>query len=125
MAIYDELPKRLRKILRELAGKAFDREVERDLNELATAIDRWRSGEMEAPDLNEAIENHVREAKRRRSSTLYFSNSMLHFGVTQALVRGLLKPEEVPAELQAALEGAIEYCRPGTAEGTVRSDEED
>jgi len=123
--MYDDLPKAMRRVLRELAGKAFDREQERELKKLGTAFDRWRNGEMEIPDLNKAIENHVREGKRRRSSDLYFTNSMLHFGVAHAIVRGVLKPEEVPAELQTALEGLIQYYRQGLADGTVSFDEED
>ena len=45
--------------------------------------------------------------------------------VAQAIVRGLLTQQEVPADVHVALERAIAFYRQGLADGTVSFDEED
>lgn len=125
MATYHDLSNLQRKLLRELAGKAFDRELERELKELGTAFDRWRSGEMEIQDLDESLEKYVRGGTRRKLAELYFTNSMMYFAVTHAIVRGVLKPEEVPAEIEDALSDNLASSRQGMADGTFGVDGKD
>ena len=47
-----ETPKRIKKLIREYAAIAHDRELGRALQELHSDVDRWEKGEISALQLN-------------------------------------------------------------------------
>ena len=120
-----ECSKRMRGVLRQLAGIAHDRELRRLLNALDGSFARWRKGEMSTGDLAAEVDDFAKGPGRRRLSQRYSTDSIVHMNVAQAIVRGLLTQQEVPADVHVALERAIEFYRRGLADGTVSFDEED
>src|SRR5262249_11364208 len=108
---------------RQLAARAYELRVL--LQPLDDAFERWRQGKMEIRELAAEIELFVNGPRRRRLDQRYHTESIIPMNVAQAIVRGFLTEQEVPAEVYIALENAISFYRQGLAEGTVSFDEED
>jgi hypothetical protein len=125
MSMKFEFSKRMRGVLRQLAAMAHERELHGLLKPLDAAFAQWRKGEMDSGDLVAKVDDFAKGPARRRLAQRYSIESIMHMNVAQAIVRGLLTPEEVPAEVHVALERAIEFYRRGLAAGTVSFDEED
>ena len=51
-----EVPKRIRRLVREWAGIAHDRELRKTLSELRGQFDRWERGEIDSFELNELVQ---------------------------------------------------------------------
>jgi hypothetical protein len=119
-----EFTKRQRKVLRELAGKAHEREIRRHLEKLHAAFERWRSGEMETWDLSDAI-HRFHQGPNRELFNRYDTRGMDHFLVARAIAAGLLQNDEVPAELQGAIASDLEYFQRGLADGSISFGGED
>ncbi len=120
-----ECSKRIRGVLRQLARTAHERELEALLKKLDASFARWRRREIGAFDLAADVDDVAKGWTRRRLDQRYRTDSIVHMNVAQAIVRGLLTEEEVPADVRAALERAIEFYERGLAEGTVSFDEEE
>jgi hypothetical protein len=120
-----ECSKRIRGVLRRLAATALEQELQQLPKELDASFDRWRKGEMDGQYLVAKVDEFAKGPARRRLTQRYSTDGIVHMNVAQAIVRGLLTPGEVPAELNVALERAIEFYRRGLADGTVSFAEED
>jgi hypothetical protein len=95
--------KRVRSLLRQLASTAYERELRALLQGLEKSFDRWRQGELGTWDLIEEIDRFTRGHERRRLDHRYNATGIAHMVVAQAIVRGLLKGDEVPADVRTAL----------------------
>jgi hypothetical protein len=104
-----ELTKSQRRLLRELAGKAHDRELARELGALEGNFARWRRGEIDGHQLSEQIHRFHNGPARG----LYLNYTGTHFEtmVGDALSRGVLTEEEATPEILEALKGYIEFAR--------------
>ena len=111
--------KRVRALLRPLAAKAYERELRALLSELEGSFARWRSGEIDSISLAEEVDRFSLRPEKRRLDQRYEEAGILHLNVAQAIVRGLLRPEEVPIEVLDALGKSIEFYRQGLADGTI------
>jgi hypothetical protein len=120
-----EFSKRIRALLRQQAAKAYERELRVCLVELEGSFVRWRNGEIDAIALADEIDAFAGDPARRRLERRYNTSGVLHITVAQAIVDGILKAEEVPAELLDALGPAIEFCTQGLANDTISLDEEE
>ena len=111
-----EWTKSQRRLLRELSGKAYDRELARELGALETDFLRWRRGEIDVHKLSEQI--HRFHNGPARQLYLDYTGTHLELSVGAALGRGVLTEEEATPEILEALKGLIELAR-------ERWDEED
>jgi len=118
-----ELSKRQKAIARDLAARAYEREMGKLLTPLAQAFEQWRAGKKGTWDLVEEIDRVA--VPRRRLSQRYDTNSIAPMMVAHAIVVGLLREDEVPGELVQALEKPIAFYRRGLADGSVSMEEED
>ena len=116
--------KRIRGILRQLAGTAHERELGGLLQPLAASFDRWRGGKIDTTAAAE-VDELAKGYARRRLAQKYSDDRIVHMIVAQAIVRGLLTEDEVSAEVFVVLERALEFYRRGLANGTISFDEED
>ena len=95
------LTKGQRRQLRELGGIAYERDLSEHLAALESEFRRWRAGEIDAFALAEAIHQfHQRPARELFSK---YETSHLDFAVANAIRRGVLRPEEVSAEMLAIM----------------------
>jgi hypothetical protein len=117
-----EWTKSQRRLLRELAGKAYDRELARELGALEADFARWRGGELDVHELSEQIHRFHNGPARR----LYLDYASTHreLAVGAAIGRGILTEEEATPEILEALKGLIELSREGWNEDEDESDGE-
>jgi len=102
-----DVSKRLKRLVREWAGIAHDRELSKALLELHTHFDQWKRGEITAWDLNDFIHRFHDGASREIWKT--YATDRLEPAVAFAVATGILRREEVPPELVQHLAGLIEF----------------
>lgn len=113
-----------RRLLRELAGLAWDRELGAALGELEAAFHQWRAGDISPHELSDRIHRFhngaARELYVRYTSPIHPSQL-----VARAVAAGILQEGEVPAELLPALASTIEFHRTDRPSGVPETDEDD
>ena len=104
-----EWTKSQRRLLRELAGRAYDRELARELGTLEADFARWRRGEIDVHELSEQIHRFHNGPSRR----LYLDYTSTHreIAVGAAIGQGILTEEEATPEILEALKSYIELAR--------------
>jgi hypothetical protein len=102
-----EVPKRIKRLVRDWAGIAHDRELRKALNELRVQFDRWERDEITAFELNDHV-HRFHEDTSREIWTRY-ATTHLEPTVALAVAAGVLRKEELPAELVQHIAGLIEF----------------
>lgn len=115
----------MRNLLSELAAIAHERELGAHLQKLSQAFAQWKCGELKAWDVDDAVHQFANGFERRRLYTRYNTKSILHMNVAQAIVRGILRPTEVPDEVITVLKDAIAFYEKGLADSSISFDEQD
>lgn len=115
-----EWTKSQRRLLRELAGRAYDRELTREIGAIEADFARWRSGEIDVHALSEQIHRFHNGPARRLY--LDYTGSHLEIAVGAAIGRGILTEEEATPEILEALKSLIELARDRWNEGDDESD---
>jgi hypothetical protein len=100
-------PKDLKRIVREWAAIAHDRELEQALLALRTHFDRWQRGEIAAADLNDLIHQFHQGASREIWKR--YATNHLEPAIGFAVATGILRREELPEELVGHVAGLIEF----------------
>jgi len=100
-------PKAVKRLVREWAAIAHDRELGHALLELRTEFDRWQCGEITAADLNDLI-HQFHEGTSREIWKRHATNH-LEPVVGSAGAAGILRREELPDELLRHVAGLIEF----------------
>jgi hypothetical protein len=98
--------KKERRLLREAAGKANERELEEHLGRLAEQFESWRRGEVSAWRLWEL----VHEFDRGPGKQMYMGLAGGDDGVTvaRAVKAGRLRIEEVPEEIRDRIRRVVD-----------------
>ena len=102
-----EVPKSVKRALRELGGIAYDEELHRALVPLADAFDAWKAGKLSAGDLVDQI--HTFHQGPARELFLRYDRHLLSSSVAQAIATGIIKRDSVPAEVLDHLSGLIKF----------------
>ncbi|HSU12642.1 hypothetical protein [Longimicrobium sp.] len=119
-----DLPKSVKRSLRELAGKAHEAELRAELGKLAGEFDAWRRGEIDSFDLSQRIHEFHDGAAREIWKTYSYGHPTS--SVAYAIHAGILSRDEVPPEVLAALKHAIGvYEHMARPEGAAESVAED
>ncbi len=104
-----EASKRVRRLLRECVGRAYEAALARELADLHVQFHRWETGELSAFDLSDEIHRFhngpSRELYNRYSSNLH---EML---VAHAIVTGLIEGSSVPEEVLVHISPELERER--------------
>ena len=79
-------PKRMKRLVRQWAGIAHDRDLRRALSELRVEFDRWDRGEIESFELNKAI--HEFHDGTSREIWKRYATSHLEQAVASAVAAG-------------------------------------
>jgi len=98
-----------RRVLRQLANTAWERELNAELTTLAASFAEWKSGSLGPHELSDRIHTFHHGAAR----ALYGLYTRVHPPelVARAVGLGILSESEVPPDLREALTGAIQYYR--------------
>jgi hypothetical protein len=102
-----EVPKRIKRQVREWAGIAHERDLRRALSELRTHFERWNRGEIDSFELNERVHHFHQDTSREIWKR--YATTHLEPAVASAVAAGVLRKEELPSELLHHLAGLIEF----------------
>ena len=102
-----EVPKRIKRLLREWVGIAHDRELRKALSELRVQFDRWERGDIAAFELNDLVHRFHQDASREIWKR--YATTHLEPAVASAVAAGVLRKEELPAELVQHLAAWIDF----------------
>jgi hypothetical protein len=103
------LTKAQRRQLRELGGIAYERDLSAHLAALESEFKRWRTQEIDAFELSDAVHRFHQGPARDLFSTYQPSN--LDFAVAHAIHRGVLSEQEAGAQALEVLAKHLSYLR--------------
>jgi Plasmid pRiA4b ORF-3-like protein len=102
-----DVPKRIKRLLREYAGAAHEEELRRALLPVSEAFGRWARRELSSGDLSEII--HRFHQGPARELWVRYNTRHLEMPVAFAITTGVLGRETIPAELLEHLAGALRF----------------
>ena len=102
-----DIPKRIKRLVREWAGIAHDRELHKALLDLRAQFDRWQQAEITAVELNDLIHRfHDGDA---RTIWKKYATNRLEPALGFAVATGIIRRDELPQELLQHIAGLIEF----------------
>lgn len=101
-----EIPKRIKRMIREWAGVAHERDLRNALTDLRAQFDRWERGEIDSFELNDLVHKHHDGASREIWKR--YATNRLSPALASAVAAGVLRTEELPSELVQHLAGLID-----------------
>jgi hypothetical protein len=102
-----DMPKRIKRLLREQAMLAHEEELRRALLPIAAAFEEWKKGGLGSGELRDMIHEYHQGPARRLFSK--YNNGPLDAVVAYAIVSGILDASRVPDELLEYLSTAIAF----------------
>ena len=102
-------PKPIKKQLNKLSMEAHERELDRELVELAEKFDDWKAGKPGAGELASLVHDYDTGVLRELFN--FYNQAPLHMRVAYAVVEGILREGEIPEQVWPYIEGAIEFYR--------------
>jgi len=102
-----EVPKRLKRLVREWAGIAHERDLRQAMNELGVQFARWERGEIDTFELNDAVHKYHQDTSREIWKR--YATSHLEPAVASAVAAGVIRKDELPPELVQHIAGLIEF----------------
>jgi hypothetical protein len=102
-----EVRKQIKRLVREWAGIAHDRDLRRALSELRMQFDRWDRSEIDSFELNELVHRFHRDTAREIWKR--YATTHLEPAVASAVAAGVLRKEELPAELLQHIAGSVDF----------------
>ena len=103
----NQYSKAIRKKFRELAAKAYERELDQHLAMLNQRFDEWRQKKMSGFELNDLIHEFHQGASRELWKTYNYLDADM--AVSRAVGKGILKKEEVPEELLNLISRQLDF----------------
>ena len=102
-----DTPKRLKRLVREWAAIAHDRELSKALSELRTHFDRWQRGEITAAGLDDRIDQFHQGASREIWKA--YSTNHREPAIGFAVATGVIQRQELPPELLQHVAGWVQF----------------
>ena len=99
--------KRIKRLLREYAAEAYERELQRELAKLDASFSKWRSGNIGSGEMSYRI--HQYEKGPSRELYKKYNHGEDAFNVAYAIVTGILESEAIPEDLISAIEKNINF----------------
>ena len=114
-----DMPKRIKRFLREYAAAAHEEELRRALLPISEAFGRWARRELGSGELSEII--HRFHQGPARELWVRYNTLHLETAVAFAITTGVLGRETIPAELLEHLAGALRFYEEEAGDDIVRS----
>jgi hypothetical protein len=108
--------KRIKKLLREYAAEAYERELRRELGKLELSFAEWRQNAIDSFELSDRL--HEFETNIARELYKQYTYGDMDLLVAGALLTGILSRERIPGEVLEALSDLL-----GFLQATNRPDE--
>ena len=117
-----EYSKHVKRLLRELAAEAYEKELSRELAKLDKSFEEWREGKINSGELIHRIYQY--EVGPSRELYKKYNDGQNDFNVAYAIVTGMLDREEVPEELIEAIDKHVRFYESLKDSGELRLPEE-
>ena len=101
----DQIPKHNKRALRQLADRAYEIELNRELKNLQTEFERWQRAEISAFDVSEAIHRFHQGPARELFVT--YTHRHPKAAVAYAIQTGILDRTQVAPDVLTELAGAM------------------
>jgi hypothetical protein len=102
-----DTPKRLKRLVREWAGIAHERDLSKALGDLRAQFERWQRGDISVFDLNDLVHRFHQDTSREIWKR--YATNHLEPAVASAVVSGVIHKEELPRELLEHIAGLVEF----------------
>ena len=102
-----EYSKRVKRLIREYASRAYEAELSRALGKLEQQFAAWRGGQINAGELSGRI--HAFSHGPARELHQRYNANLDDMQVAHAITTGLLRRDTIPAELLEALQPIIDF----------------
>jgi hypothetical protein len=106
MSVY---PKHIKRQLHEWMVESYERELKRELLELEQSFSEWREGKISSGELSHRV--HKYEVGPSRDLYGRYNNLPHELNVAYAVFTGILREEEMPAELLEAIARPLTFYR--------------
>lgn len=111
-------PRKIKRLLRNWADIAYDRELHRELVKLDQVFEKWRKGQINSVEMSHRLHKHnTGPLHKLYRSYNDGSNDML---VAYAMTIGILDEAELPPQLIEALEGPLAFYQSEQEKGKLR-----
>ena len=110
--------KAIKRLLRELASEAYEKELFLELAKLDRSFAEWRAGKIGSGELSYRI--HQYETGASRKLFIQYNEGKNDFNVAYAIVTGILDRKEIPVELIEAIENQISFYETQMEAGELR-----
>jgi hypothetical protein len=104
-----DYPKHIKKKLYELRCEAHERELARELMQLAAKFDEWEAGHIGAGELDNLIHQHHNGPSRKLFK--FYNGGDDRFAVAHAVVEGVLKEDEIPEDIWPHIKLQMQFLR--------------
>jgi hypothetical protein len=100
-----QIPKRVKRMIREHAGRAWETEMRAALGQLAERFDAWRADALSTDELDQAV-HHYHNGTAREIWKRYQQGDPL-WALAIAVARGVIDLDSLPPEVLAQVEPLI------------------
>ena len=114
----NDYPKSIKRLLREFAAEAYEKELSRELARLDKSFSEWRDGNINSGELSYRIHQYETDASRELFKK--YNEGENDFNVAYAIVTGILNRQDVPEELIEAIDKQITFYEPLKDAGELR-----
>jgi hypothetical protein len=102
-----EYSKHVKRLLRDLAAEAYEKELSRELTNLDKSFEEWREGKINSGELSHRI--HQYEVGPSRELYNKYNDGQNDLNVAYAIVTSLLDRKDVPEELIEAIDKHLRF----------------
>ena len=110
--------KRIKRLLRELAAEAYEKELSRELVKLEKSFEEWQDGKINSGELSHRV--HQYETGVSRELFKKYNEDKFDFNVAYAIVTGILDRKDVPEELLEAIDKHLRFYESMNADGDLK-----
>jgi hypothetical protein len=102
-----DIPKPIKRQMRELAGQAYEIELSKELDKLLEKFNAWKAGQMDAFELEE----HIHRFHNGTARELYnrYQGGFLENNIAYAVTTGILDAQAIPDEVMPYLKNAFSF----------------
>jgi hypothetical protein len=110
--------KRIKRLLRELAAEAYEKELSRELVKLEKSFEEWQDGKINSGELSHRV--HQYETGVSRELFKKYNEDKFDFNVAYGIVTGILDRKDVPEELLEAIDKHLRFYESMNADGDLK-----
>jgi hypothetical protein len=113
-----DYPKKIKRLLKEFAAEAYEKELSRELTRLDDSFTEWRDGKINSGELSHRIHQYETGASRELFNR--YNQGGDDFNVAYAIATGILDRKDVPEELIQAIDKHLSFYQSVKDAGELR-----